>query len=116
VPIKHSLTPQEFDKELSAAGWTFFFMAGTIRMTAFGFNRHRTVDAALNRCIKAARQQRCNCLQIESVEMRSFLGVPYVRVSARLRHIQKGLLFGELPVAKGTHVIAHKLHPNVVAT
>jgi len=91
--IKHTLTPQQLEKELSATGWTFFFMAESIRARGFGFNRDKTVHAALNRCIKAVRRQRCNCLQIESVEMHSFLGIPYVSLSVRPRHIQKGMLF-----------------------
>ena len=69
MPIKQTLTPQQLEKELSATGWTFFFMAGPIRVTAFGFDREKTVYAALKRGIQAVRQQRCNCLQIESVEM-----------------------------------------------
>jgi hypothetical protein len=95
MPIKHTLTPHQLEKELSRVGWTLFFMAGLIRATAFGLNRDKTVCAALNRCIKAVKQQRCNCLQIEGVEMRSFLGIPYVRLSVRPRHIQKGMLFAD---------------------
>jgi hypothetical protein len=95
MAIKHTLTPQQLERELSATGWTFFFMAGPIRSTAFGFNRDKTVYAALNRCIKAVRQQRCNCLQIESVEMHSFLGVPYVSLSVRPRqHPERRALCG----------------------
>ena len=91
--IKQTLTPQQLENELSATGWTFFFMAGPVRVTVFGFNREKTAYAALNRCIKVVKQQRCNCLQIERVEMHSFLGIPYVSVSVRPRHIQKGVLF-----------------------
>ena len=47
--IKQTLTPQPLENELSATGWTFFFMAGPIRAAAFGFNREKTVYAALNR-------------------------------------------------------------------
>jgi hypothetical protein len=50
------------------------FMAGPIRVTAFGFDREKAVYAALKRGIQAVRQQRCKCLQIESVKMRSFPG------------------------------------------
>src|SRR5581483_6679756 len=95
ISIKHTLTPQQLEKELSATGWTFFFMASPIRATVFGFNREKTVYEALNRGIQAVRRLRCNCLQIESVEMRSWLGIPYVRMSVRPRHIQKGSLFAD---------------------
>ena len=64
VLIKQTLTPAQFEEELSATGWTFFFMAGPIRVSAFGFNRDHTIYAALKRGIKAVKEQRCNSLQI----------------------------------------------------
>src|ERR1051326_5832918 len=109
MSVKHTLPPQQLEKELSATGWTFFFMAGPIRTTAFGFNREKTVYAALNRGIKAVRRLSCNCLQIESVEMRSLLGVPYVSLSVRPRHIQKGTLFAASLVGDGASITAHEL-------
>src|SRR5581483_12317397 len=113
ISIKHTLTPQELEKELSATGWTFFFMAGPIRTTALGFNREKTVYAALNRAIKAVKRLSCNCIQIESVEMRSFLGIPYVSLSVRPRHIQKGTLFAASSVGDGASIAAHDLLGNV---
>jgi hypothetical protein len=68
-------------------------MANSIRRTAFGFNRASMIAAALKRVITNVRQERCNCLEIDDVVMHSFLGVPYVSVSAHARHIQKGLVF-----------------------
>lgn len=114
--IKYTLTPQQLEKELSATGWTFFFMAGPIRVTAVGFDRERTVYAALKRGIQAVRQQRCNCLQIERVEMRSFLGVPYVGLLVRPRHIQKGVLFAGPSIGDAADITAHELRRNVAAT
>ena len=116
MPIKHTLTPHQLEKELSGAGWTLFFMAGPIRATAFGFNRDKTVCAALNRCIKAVKQQRCNCLQVESVEMHSFLGIPYVRLLVRTRHIQKGMLFADPSAGDAANITPHELRRNVAAT
>src|ERR1044071_4416473 len=66
--IRQTLAPQQLEKELSATGWTFFFMAGLIRATAFGFDRDKAINAALRRGIQSVERQRCNCLQIESVE------------------------------------------------
>ena len=114
--IKQTLTPQQLEKELSATGWTFFFMAGPIRATACGINREKAVYAALNRAIKAVRQPGCNCLQIETLEMLSFLGVPYVSLSVRPRHIQKGMLFaGSAPGARAD-IAAAELYRRVAAT
>lgn len=91
--VTHGLTSQQLEKELSATGWTFFFMAGPLRMTAFGFDRDRTLNAVLKRVIKAVKRQGCNCLQVESVDMHSFLRIPYVTLAARARHIQEGMFF-----------------------
>jgi hypothetical protein len=114
--VTHGLTPQQLEKELSATGWTFFFMAGPLRMTAFGFHRDRTLCTALKRAIKAVKQQRCNCLQVESVDMHSFLGIPYITLSARPRHIQKGMVFLGPPVGIEGGISAPELRHNVVAT
>ena len=91
--LANSFDSHQLEKELVAAGWTFFFMAGAITTTAFGLSRPRRFDAALARLITAVRLQSCNCLEIDEVGMRSFLGMPYVRISAHSRHIQKGLVF-----------------------
>jgi hypothetical protein len=88
-------------------------MAGSIRATVFGFNREKTVYAALNRCIKAVKQQRCNCLQIESVEMHSFLGIPYVSVSVRLATSRKAC---SSPARDEASITAHKRRRNVTAS
>ena len=91
--VKHRLTPHELEKELTGTGWTFFYMAGQIKTTAFGFNRAKTIGAALRRLIRNVRLQKCNCLEIDGVQTHSFLGVPYVTLSAHPRHIQKGIVF-----------------------
>ena len=36
-----------FEKEIRETGWTFFFMAGEIDATVFGFDRQKTLRAAL---------------------------------------------------------------------
>ena len=91
-------------------------MAGPIRATAFGFNRDKMVYVALNRCIRAVRQQRCNCLHIESVEMHSFLGFPYLRLSVRTRHILKGMLFADPSAGNAENITSHDLRRNVAAS
>ena len=82
-----------FEKKLAAAGWTFFYMAGTIRANVFGFERQAMIQAALKRLIVTARLQKCNCLEIDRITMHSFWGMPYVSVSAHSRHIQPGSFF-----------------------
>ena len=82
-----------FDKEVPEAGWTFFFMAGEIKATVFGFDKQKTLRTALARLIKTVKSQKCNSIEITAVRDRSFLKVPYVSVFAHPRHLQKGLVF-----------------------
>ena len=93
MKVKHNLSSRELEVELSAKGWTFFYTAGSIRTMAFGFDRAKMIQAALKRVISNVRKQRCNCLEIDDVAAHSFLGMPYVSVSAHPRHIQKGMVF-----------------------
>ena len=100
VAVKSSLDPHDLEKEFAALGWTFLYMAGKVKATAFGFDRRKSMDKALARLIGGAIRQKCNCLEIDEVSMRSFLGVPGVSVTAHTRHIQKGMRFSgiEAPV------------------
>lgn len=82
-----------FEKEVQEAGWTFFFMAGEIKATVFGFDRQKTLRAALQRLIRNVKSHNCNAIEITQVTVKSFFKVPYVSVSAHVRHLQKGLTF-----------------------
>ncbi len=91
--MKSTLNSYELESELATTGWTFFYMAGEVRATAFGFDRQKAVHTALKRLIASVRLQKCNRLEIDEVETHAFLGMPYVSVSAHSRHIQKGPVF-----------------------
>lgn len=91
--IDGHLDAQQLEKKLSAAGWTFFYMAGAITRTVFGFDRAKMLHAALKRLIANVTLQKCNCLEIDEVKAHSFMGMRYVTVSGHSRHIQKGLVF-----------------------
>ena len=82
-----------FEKAISEEGLTFFFMAGEIKTTVFGFDRQKALRAALKRLITDVKSQHCNSIEITRVVGKSFLSVPYVSVSAHPRHLQKGMLF-----------------------
>jgi hypothetical protein len=84
---------EQLEQKLTTAGWTFFFMAGKIRTIAFGFNRQSMIAAALKRLMARVKTQKCNCLEIDAVATRTFLGIPYVSISAHARHIQKEMAF-----------------------
>jgi len=82
-----------FEKTIQEAGWTFFFMAGEIKATVFGFDRQKALRTALKRLIADVKSQHCNSIEITRVIAKSFLKVPYVSVSAHPRHLQKGMVF-----------------------
>jgi hypothetical protein len=81
------------EKDFREAGWTFFFMAGEIQATVFGFDRQTTLATALKRLIAKVKSHGCNSIEITQVTTKSFLKLPYVSVSAHSRHLQKGLVF-----------------------
>jgi hypothetical protein len=91
--LAHTLDNKQLERELASAGWTFFFVAIAITTTSFGFSRPRMFDVHWPRLTAAVTLQKCNCVQIDDVSVRSLLGIPYVRISAHPRHIQKGLIF-----------------------
>jgi hypothetical protein len=93
--VANNLDGHRLETELSTAGWTFFYMAGAVRAMAFGFERQKMVDTALKRLIAKVKLQKCNCLEIDAVATRSFLGIPYLSVSGHSRHLKKGLFFND---------------------
>jgi hypothetical protein len=80
-------------EEVAKAGWTFFYMAGVIKKHAFGLGQEKRVRVAVGRVIKDVQAQECNCVEITGLATKSFLGVPYVSVTAHARHIQVGASF-----------------------
>jgi len=93
MSLTHRLPPHDLEKELFRTGWSFLYMAGAIKTMAFGYDRAKMLNAALKRIIQQVREQRCNCFEVDRVETHSFLGLPYVNVSAHARRIQKRLVF-----------------------
>jgi hypothetical protein len=99
----------KFEKEVREAGWTFFFMAGEMHVTVFGFDRQKTLRAALQRLTADVQSHNCNAIEIMHVAVKSFLKVPYVSVSAHARHLQEGLIFSGQPLTDFNLTGANKL-------
>lgn len=94
--VANNLDRRQLEKTLATEGWTFFYMAGTIKATAFGFDREQMIHTALKRLIAKVRLQKCNCLEIDEVAATSLFGMPYVSVFGHSRHIKKGMLFNDI--------------------
>ena len=86
-------TSAQLGKEIENAGWTFFYMAGEIRTSGFGFNDQSRTDRALAHVVHAVRRENCNCLEITQIRQRSFLGLPYTSLVGHARHIQRSQSF-----------------------
>lgn len=79
------------DRKTPEVGWTFFYMAGESRTTAFGHEGQDTVRRATKKILAGLKSERSNSLEITSVVFKTFLGMPYARVSSHLRNMQKGM-------------------------
>jgi hypothetical protein len=86
------------EAETMNAGWISFFMAGNIEKTSFGFNRQKTLGAAMRRLARQVKSENCNSFEIINVTSNQFLGVFRVTVAAHARHLQEAR---ESPVCFG---------------
>jgi len=77
--------------KIREAGWTFFTTAGEARATTAGFDLEKTTRRAVKNVIAGMKSDRSNCLEITQVIAARFLGLHYVTVTARQRHIQESL-------------------------
>jgi hypothetical protein len=79
------------DRKTPEVGWTFFYMAGESRTTAFGPEGQETVRRATKKLLAGLKSERANSLEITGVVFKTFLGMPYTRISSHLRNLQKGM-------------------------
>ncbi len=86
-----NLRSSGMDRQLFEAGWTFFYMAGEVNAPVVGSDLEKTTRRAVKKVIAYMKSDRLNCLEITQVAARRFLGLPYVTVSAHLRHIQESI-------------------------
>ena len=86
-------TCAQLSEDLNGAGWTFFYMAGEIHANGFGMNAQSRMNRALTHLIGSNGHERCNCLEITQIRQRSFLGLRYISLAARSRHVQKSRSF-----------------------
>jgi len=79
------------DRKIREAGWTSFCLAGQFGATVSGIDEQRTLSRALEQILAKLELAELNSLEIMRVATGTserFLGVRYVTVSARSRHIQ----------------------------
>jgi hypothetical protein len=85
------LNESAIDRRTLEAGWTFFYLAGERRTTAFGREGQKTACRAIQKILTGLKSEKCNSLEVTSVAFKAFLGMPYTMVSFHLRNLQKGM-------------------------
>ena len=88
-----NFTSAQLSREFENAGWTSSYMAGELRTSGFGLTEKSRRDRAVTHLIDAVKRQHCNCVEINEIRLRSFLGLPYTSVVAHARHIQRSRSF-----------------------
>jgi hypothetical protein len=78
-------------QKIHEAGWSFFYLAGEIKATIFGFDGQKAVRRAVKRILANLKSDKFNGLEITQVEAKRFLGFPYASVCAHSRHIQENI-------------------------
>jgi hypothetical protein len=78
------------DQIISQAGWNFFHIASVIETNAFGSDEKKATRKAIKRIIANLKSKNFNCVEITRVAAKRSLGLTYMSVSARSRHIQEG--------------------------
>jgi len=77
------------ERKIREAGWNFFYMAGEIKASVFGFDREKTLRRTVNRVLARLKSERFNSLEITQVAAGRFLGLWHMTVSAHARHVQE---------------------------
>ena len=78
-------------RKIESANWNFFYLAGELRATVFGRERPGTLRRAVKRVLAKQEGQNFNSLEITKVVPKRFLGIPFMSVTAHVRHIQQGI-------------------------
>lgn len=79
-------------RKIEEAKWNFFYLAGDIKVTVFGREGPESLRRAVRSVLAEPEAQRFNSLEITGTDASSFLGIPFVSISANFRHIQQSLI------------------------
>jgi hypothetical protein len=80
----------QLDQCLNTAEWSLFYSGIQVRGSAFGSGDPRTLECAILHALAKVRSQYFNCAEIVSISSLRFLGIPYLTISARPHHLQRG--------------------------
>jgi hypothetical protein len=112
-----NLDGHELGRKIEKTKWSFFYLAGEIKVTVLGSDDSKTLRRAVKRAL-AKQERQFNSLEITSVVSKRFLGLPLVKVVAHTRHIQQGIclvpakdfaLGNPVPAALQTETAKHQV-------
>ncbi len=87
-PLVNPFQRLHLDQQLDRVGWRMLFRAGVLAATVVGWQRPRMLERALARVFAAVDHEHCNLAEIDTMEFRTFLGIPYLNVTAHARDLQ----------------------------
>ncbi len=79
-------------RKIEEAKWNFFYLAGEVKVIVFGGNVPETLHKAVRRILAKPEGQRFNSAEITKIASSWFLGIPFVSVTGKFRHIQQSLM------------------------
>jgi len=86
--VVKNLDGRALARNVEGANWTFFYLAGEFRATAFGRDQSGALRKAVKR-ILAKQEKQFNSLEITRVVSKRFLGISFmVSIAAQSRRIQ----------------------------
>jgi len=66
---------------------------GAVKQTVIGSLGAKRIASAMKGITAKMRLNNCNSLQIDAITPQSWLGIPYLSVTAHCCHIQRGVIF-----------------------
>ena len=84
-----NLEGRGLDRRFSDIGWTVFQKAAPATVNVLGFGESQTLRKAFRKIIQGRGRLKFNCVEITQVMHKTFMGLAYVRMSARARNIQE---------------------------
>jgi hypothetical protein len=74
---------------IESAHWNFFYNAEETRATVFGADSLRTLRRAVKSILAKQELRSFNSVEVTTIVSKRFLGIPFLRIVAHLRHIQE---------------------------
>jgi hypothetical protein len=78
-------------RKIEEAKWNFFYLAGDVKVIVLGRQGPESLRKAVQRIQAKPEAQKFNSLEITGSRSRWFMGIPFVIVTAKFRHLQQGL-------------------------